>query len=147
MLYSYLNPPHTTKKTDVTHSKIFERKREKEKPNRCLCGIQMDDCCIPLQKTGNRTFIVKKATPPALNPSNWAVVLVHIALGVLARISVQSDFLQDDYWPRNGRNLSWLGGAEWSHFWRLCGVTSYSENARWPKNLQYLWFAILVAGS
>ena len=62
---------------------------EKEKQNRCLCRIQTDDCYISLQINHNRTFIVKKGPPPALNPNNCAAALNSIARGVLLRISVQ----------------------------------------------------------
>ena len=62
---------------------------EKEKRNRCLCRIQTDDCCISLQINHNRTFIVKKGPPPALNPNNCAAALDSIARGVLSRISVR----------------------------------------------------------
>jgi hypothetical protein len=120
---------------------------EKEKRNRCLCRIQTDDCCISLQINHNRTFIVKKGPPPALSPNNCAAALDSIARGVLSRISVRQDFLQHDYWPRNGRNPSWGGDAVRSHFLSLCGVAGFLETACRPKKFQYLRVAILVAGS
>ena len=117
MLYSYLNPPHTAKKTGIAQSKIFERKREKEKPNRCLCGIQTDDCCIPIQRTGNRTFIVKKANPPALNPSNWAA-RPNCARGpgaYFGSIRLFTGWLLAEKWPKSVM----VGGCRTSQFLKL----------------------------
>ena len=87
-----VNPPTPQKNRHSAFTTIQTKNREREIQPPPLESKWMI-VASPSQENRHRAFIVKKGPPHQMNPYNCAAALNSIARGVMASISVRSDFL------------------------------------------------------